>query len=876
MWLGRHNHSGSQGAKKGYNRDQLAYTSVKTSYVQPQFSIDLAGSTGIEDITPTVGSLDGQVWLCSAEGGTAQYVLTFRRIFEEERQYLTPVGMASVDATEKVVQRGRDWILTDHYFVAHRHDNDQVFARQARYANGLVMPAGTKLPGTEGYYTEFEFRNETGWPFIHDYAANTFPPYWERMNPAVGGWTILHDWLVPRADYGFQNQSVGAGSPMWTPDFVPYDVREPGYFTPSPGHIDAPNTTKHSLWGGLPYMKQKYAVFVVDGTIYVRTNKFIGTGKFMPLRSYFDENNVKSIVSYVLLNMHDFNLWKRNCDLDWENVVVGKIGNTVVAYECAEGLYPPEEQPAMRLAPTGRYIPLTRKIAWDEDPDGTNESLIPQIRNFTPAEEEEIRLSLSCFLNDSACKAYGYNDDIFKVCNLKDGAEPAGGNALPAYRNATNHFRPGGTLVVGSLDDFVVSCEKERAYITDTKPPLFRMDANYASLPASLETHVMKGEEEGDPSTLWEGLSIFNARPGRLDVTDIGHIVTENYEEKSIAEQWADNTIVPCDISVLSAVSGTDVAEDMLLADRFPVLLRDITAATEPGDTQESLRVAWINPETGDVSPIEKHFFQGFAMRPCIKFDEDAKTAVFGCRSESTGAFETIPTPSYLDGWFGPTDVFHFQSEYPMGYPNSAWTQQMAFRYAPSLEFSEIVSICFLTARYGTQYATGYAGNPVTEGAYQDRHFMDFPMCDAFIGLRVSSPLVNRIVRDMARMTSSGWESIQIRHKNGTQALGWPQYWDTDGKGLYRVDRVAYAHYCKEPFLFREDIPMWRFRQQLNVCKCRKDKYDDINSTGDGAWSSIGQKWSDHRFLAFRIDVNEEAFKSVCNAWKLNARYNQE
>lgn len=114
-WNGvnRKSHSGAIGAKTGIYRDQRKNNVPKTSWVNPQFVLDVRALTGIPNITPTISSVNGMVWYC--EAGSARYVVSLRRDITTGEVSL--FDLLQID-TNPPLQIGYDWILTRTYFLS--------------------------------------------------------------------------------------------------------------------------------------------------------------------------------------------------------------------------------------------------------------------------------------------------------------------------------------------------------------------------------------------------------------------------------------------------------------------------------------------------------------------------------------------------------------------------------------------------------------------------------------------------------------------------------------------------------------------------------------------------------------------------------------
>lgn len=888
MKLDSANFRGEAGNGPWKGQPSKSGATAATSFVYPQFIIDLAAATGVDDITPVVASIDGLLWICDAHAGEAQVAVTLERVGDAVVYASAGYVSTALEDREDVIQVGRDWILTTHMFLYRDKNTGQPGYLLARSFAGLPDYAtGGTLAPDYGVLINFEYRNENDWLFTSvDRGANV-APYWERMNPVFCGYNVLHDWLMPRPDHGRSASQIGYGSTdEWCAYGVNYSVHEPmqggnhWYYFDFGGEY---TRLTEAAFMGLPWERINYAVFVVDNEIYVRSSRYAGRGRFIDLHKYVTTGAERRAAA-ALVNMHDFNIWSKNYpDFAWEDSCIGKIGNTVILFETAESEYAPEALGPMRIAATGRYIPMTIEVPWGEDPDGTNSALIPPIKYLTAAEEHELMLSISCVVNPDSNRAYGYNDDILKTYVLdEEGVEAPASDDCPSYKSVANHFTPGGNPIIGNIGPYVVSADKNYAYITDTTNTLMRMAAPGKIRPFALETRETQVVESEPPATIIEEYGgVYNAKPGKIEYTP-GMKSTAQIAPKDndVEVEFKKYSLDPVTSRIITISTGTDAYTNGLLGKHFPVVAR--TDAPENG----VFNFAWVHPETGALTATSVSSSGHSGDYLAVEYDTETGVVRFGYISGADQSFNPIQTPSYLDGWVGATDRSSTTGSATWSdlVPNDQrrWGVNMVatcgLRDGPALEFCETILHTSHFAKYDALRVDRHGDNKLSaQGAYWIGYpFFDFLHSD-FSGLplriTLAPPTFNlgATTDTTARVSGSAITSEPRSHFMLDSAWGIPQ---NGGPKRLRLGVVCMAHYVYVPSRFKVPNARWiqadaqyydvyRYQRQLNAIKCRKG-YNDHGVFGLGP--SYDLKWTDHRFAVFEFVIDREKYLKLTEA----------
>jgi hypothetical protein len=547
--------------------------------------------------------------------------------------------------------------------------------------------------------------------------------------------------------YLFQSNARGL---VWSLYAVPYTVCEvrSGEVTGNPTvnsiYYDMQGCTSYrvSAWErpyidgyGLtlnpPVSQGHYAVFVMDGEVYVRSRTFFGRGRFLPC--YLDSNNF--CYGYHLLNMADLGIWRKNYPgFDWDNSCLAKIDNRLVLFECAEHKMDALLLGPMRIAATGRYIPIPENpVAYEDNPDGNGPH--PELKTFSVIEEEKLKLYFSCVETPGANRCYasrGYETDgagnekraIIRTVKLDANGdmipnynEPdAEGNANPAYFGVDFYVQPGNNALSAQFGDMVFCNDNHSCWATDMKT-LLRFMADAKARPAALEQirEPIQGDDGHD--NLRECVSIFGNQRGLLTVVqDMAKGETKVPKAGSYLDEWNRVELMP--YTLREAVNnwpdndhrpGTDASPGLPGAKPvwcYPIMMQPRTGGNSSYDIDVSdpdngifkVRFCWINPETGAISsPVTidlagRNTPDGYGNDQwmCIEelsvlFDLNSDNIPINARLVKSylgggTVVEEIPAPSYLDGWGGmpPTSTldgvpFYVGSPYNWGMFTERW-----------------------------------------------------------------------------------------------------------------------------------------------------------------------------------------------------------
>lgn len=889
-----------------------------TTYLYPHQRIDLAAITGVSDLTLTTSSVDGLLWLCESSNGTQkrQYILLLHRDFGGTEE-LQPIAFAQLneygDDLQEAVQVGRDWILTSMYYLSYTPDPIDIYAVLIHpdpvYHAYTNAPMKNITPTVAVAVATTQFAADKGSILL------TERPFWERMNPTIGGYQFIHDFAIPRYDAGLEEYYTDEnGWYGWGPFAVPYSVSEPRSIVrdENDGQFHDRPSAKLGMWRGLPDTKHKYGLFVVDGKLYIRTNNFIGEARITHSRLRVQPSATTTIVDKVarptafeILNMHNFGVWRKNYpdDMDWDSICIGKIGEMVVAFECDESQYDPLKIGPARISPTGRYIPLINEVSWADNPDGEDEELNAPLETFTLGESDAIAAYVSSAMGVNASWGLAVSDDALKVLRFEsDGSESTDQDAasLPCYRGANDHFLPGGNAVAGTMADDVICADKNYTFVTNTKGTLFRVYVKSNLRGCSLETH--RRTVEDDEEVLWEGSTAFaqtiTESENVLEVTDFGRVVSPAPEVPTVEEQLESITIEPFTWTEIISSYGTDLFTDGLLGARFPISLRSETAETLAGGSTLVFNFAWINPDTGTFTPfsLNSPFQSDPTAKLVINYDDVNDVVEFGVLSldgSTAGQFVQIEHPSYLDGWVGPTEMRRGVGQLGSSrlYPwtviqqnrNDGSSNSTSSYITPPIDFLELIPVLPRYIVYDPEHNVG--GNTIYINPNSTMN-LDTP---GFVFSFGEGQLTKRLVpSDGANITNAMAMDLMINQvgsylqtvaRSRTVIDSWLGIGENGmPQSYYSVGAVCMAHWCKDRFSLDPpyaDQTRYKFRRQVNAIKCRRGMDD---AAAWYAWQGVSnptKTWSNHRFYMVACDVDEDKFKALSSAWQLDFDYDE-
>ena len=895
-----------------------------TTYRYPDAGINAVvnlSQTGMDDLTPKAASIDGMCWIAERDNGD-QHVFTLAWNEQNEPYVRDCQLFATASVAEPIIQTGRDWILTRKFFLACHNETGMVYRLQVR-DYPLRFSDGTVVPPEIGHNVGLSVRRESDWLYHsgedrekteQEQTVKNPPPYWERLNPVIGGYTILHDYLVPRQDYGRQLYMRGSAEGRdWSRIAIPYFLEEPAM-----GPEDRPFEYR-DLWlpywmGRWHYMNWRYAernnmcpyaVFVIDGEIYVRTMNYLGTGRFMSNHIRLGPNGVTPYrESYSLLNMADLGIWRKNYQLrndpdknfDWNNSCMGKIGETLVLFECAEADYDPLTLGPMRIAATGRYIPIIGKVAYEDNPDGTVEANSPPMKWLTDAEAEELMVSLSIVTKTEDNKAYGFTPEpkesdppkpdteyMLRAYQLdENGDEHEPDETRPAYKGVRNHFAVGGNPITGAMGPYVFCNDDAHVFMTDTTGDLQRFVREGRIRPVALRQIEMFNPDLTAPNDLLqEDMFMFNGRRGAIDISYGSRSESEIPLIPMCEYEWEQKSIEPYTYRLLQSVIGEDVLDGALPAWNLPVLVR--VAGRITAVDQQTLTYAWINPETGEVSaPITRTFPENerFAFYVSLNRETGEQRVCLHIYAPggTTNYLEDIDVPSYLDGWTGITESLWCDPGWITEgvISNNAWPlyqERMQgsrlyslIRHAPTLEPFERL---YLGHRYWNTTPIGGLNGAYTQRGFNPRDlplqhwnhdtsnllFLSF-WDDSFVAGLVADGLVY-----ISNPEIQNYGTPARSHHINYQAYG-------DGN-LVSVEGVFMAHYVKDKFLMEptrwrdaagtQPVEQYRYEKELIVMKCRRGESEQMWSAFPGS----PYNWSQHRYIAYRADTDPEEYKRI-------------
>lgn len=920
-WAGKNrSHSGPRGRKTGYNRDARFGSIAKTSLLPWTFGFNArsAESSGVlENVELQVGTLNGLLWIAELkQDPPVQLAIVYTRVFdpatgESEVNADNNIILSSDESRfHKVVQVGRDWILTNRYFLSIDAETGWLYYINVHpeviTQSYTGTPLETFLPKLAVYVASKWYQPYTG------SILTEARPYWEWLNPVIGGYQFVHDFMIPRHDMGAERYfSDLPNTSSWTYRAIPYGVREPSGLTPS----DLPNETwpigredyRRCVWRGYPEYKLKYGVFVVDGKLYIRTDNFIGEGRLIPSSVEFNPTGEAEVTdgiprstSYDILNMHNFGVWRDNYpeDLDWDSICVGKIEDCPVAFETTE--VSEEDQNRLgpvRVVPTGRYIPLGKVVTWEDNPEGKIESLNAPLKTCMVGEEEALRLYISAA--EGVNFGVATTDEALKLVYLKpngdeipepDGSDPSAEVPPPAYKGANGHFMPGGNDITGIIGGHVVSSDDLWAYDTDTAPPFFQtLATSNRNKPCSIETHRVTLDD--GTTILWEGgSSLYQGRndtQNEIGITDLGHVETEAPPLLTAKEELESITLNPFTFREVASVEGTDVYDGGLLGARFPICLKQDTANLS-GETPV-FEFGWINPETGAVTAatITSPYPNDVSAKLAIRYDDATGNVLFGVLSRygsTANQFSQIQIPEYLEGWVGPNGMQHgvgaltASGIYPWtNYKMTVGTEdlQTSAEVTPGTELLETLVPVPAYMRSDESYPVGgnyfhsNANNTVSLGIGG----FSIRVSDAALNIRVVPTSYNMpqyMALETVMSTTGGRLDFRARSrfvKNSFLGIG-----ETDMPyPFYSIGTVCVATYGKDRVLSESpavDAPRYKYRRNLHVIKARSG-YDD-----SAFWyRTTNRRWSAHRFYVLQCDIDYDKLDMLTAGWKLGIDY---
>jgi hypothetical protein len=922
MWVNKGNHSGSIGKKVGYNRDQRYGVSPKTSYVPPESIIDLAALFDVSDATFRAISLDGQIWLVNLEdyGDVAISWTIDSDTGELEVKQGQAFPLWDNDVGD-VVQTGWDWILTTKLFISHDARNDEVYYKAARAAMPLMLPSdigGVPMPATVGYTNGFMCDRETNWLFGWRQKDPNLSPYWERLNEPLCGMQILHDWVIMRGDLGFNwgegyYDSTGLSWSLVGSRYVVFEPQNVQLFSNANACFkdSPPNSTYQGCWNGpLGFFNNtvadEYAAFVIDGQLYLRSKNYFGTAKLMFMQNSGDKRVSDPLGMFC---MADYDIWRKNYpDFDWDNSCLGKIGEMLVLFETAEHKRPQETLSIMRLALTGRYIPVINKVDWETDRTGTNPALVPPLMQLTgPDGDEELSISLSSARNAQINRAYGYDKEILKTFRFdKDGTELFD-NESTCLKGANGHFMPGGNPVEAGVGRYIVSRDKNKFFVSDLTPPLMQRIYSRTAGQICLNTQeeeVTVGTETKTKYT--ERMYIIGANPGAVnDASSIGvdllfsaETVGDGYARRSYSSSlWSEISTHLCSTQEIRTQFGTSTAADVypggLPAWNFPIIAKPDYIVSDGGNPAKfRFEFGWLNPTNGSIAsalilPLDEYDPGELG----VSYDTQTGEIRFGeikynGTTEKWEMIMQINVPSYLADWVGMTDMYFTEARLPArSAPQLSGVNFIsghgegdlisAIRNAPVLEIHERLPVISTYHIFDTS-RTGRAGDFYNVNGYFSAQygFFNTPCWDLLLSLRYN--VGNETAIGQLILTADGfvlntnghlYTPSRTHHQNNT-------FWGFEEPTVYPIALKCMAHYVQHssrfktlPHFYADDqfsveIPAWRYSVQLNVFKARMGEKDLYNA-------NQGDPWQGHGFIMWRTDFDQVAFNDLIKPTRL-------
>ncbi|MDR1205054.1 MAG: hypothetical protein LBL26_06190 [Peptococcaceae bacterium] len=899
-------------------------------WVSPKYSFDLSDALpGGSKVEWLCGSIDGQCWLakCAIPDTDSRYDKLCVSFTRDGSGNLEAAEVLILDGAGDPVQTGRDWILTQKYFLAHGTvdgEPDRVYREIIRQMP-LLFPNGSPVPRTVGKaWYDLNLR-ETNWLFSYaDYAPGK-APFWERLNEPVRGLQILHDFIIPRADKGFILPSVTAPQPAYARHAIKYFVREPeNYIYGQPVWADTPNNYVYSAHWSDPYESviiDSYAVFVLDGGIYVRAKNMFGSGRLI-FPGLFD-SGAYGDTAYILC-MADYDVWAKNYpDFDWDRSCLGKIGGVKVLFETKEDTRAALELGITRYAASGRYIPIIDKVDPGADRDGTDAGLIPPMKELTGPEGEELSLYLSGCVTGALNNAVGvnYDKDIVKIISLDahgDEASPPGGGLC--LKGANAHIMPGDSPVIAQTGPYLFSKDKTKVFATDIAHTFRRCIYDMSGIGAAVSQKKENSPDSPGTMNVTETaalMGISNDDSGVLLMEDIVSATASapgraSGEEYIAGEGLGDLEIKPVSFRNIRATgayidgngalqTAGDVYEDALPAWNFPILINtssslsketyilEQTGQSASGVPYYRYRFAWINPATGEVTPtVQYPLDPARAGSLGVEYTPKDGTIRFGeCKQtypDPVRIVNEFAVPEYLNGWVGSSDNFYvgaanFGPKCPGGMVVNATLASgglLGMKYGPACEFYDQLPAFAAYYNY-SESAHNRMGTVYTVDGLENN------ICGAHFSLPAWGPAIY-FSATFAEDETAGKIIMFARNGSGVaissdrsslfspsrphhaSATCWGVLGDTK---TYHINPVCMAHYVYHPSMFRtlpniysdagytDEIETYRYARQVNVMKCRKGMADQ------NGYNLPAMPWAEHAFICFEVLVDPDEFNKL-------------
>jgi hypothetical protein len=781
------------------------------------------------------------------------------------------VEVLVLDTAGEPVQIGRDWILTQKYFLSHgtideipdRVYMDIVRLRPLRGSDGELM---YEYQGVVWYEINML---ETDWLFNYDDYAPGRAPYWERLNETISGAQILHDFMILRWDKGWdKDDDLVYRYDVWSQRAVRYFVKEPEQYRH--GQPVWADTADHYIYSshwsspfdGISSVDDPYAVFVIDGEIYVRTKNLFGTGRL--LFPIIMEDGGYGDTAYIL-NMADYNIRRKNYpDFDWDNSCMGKIGDTKILFETSENLYAALELGIMRYSATGRYIPIINKVDWADDRDGTNPALIPPLKQLTGPEMEEMNIYLSGAVTPGLNNAVGVSREknIIKIFSLDaDGNEVAPVNRRSCIKGANSFVMPGNSPIMASFGPYLASKDKTKLFVTDIEHTLKRGIYDMSGIGVAVsQKKANTGDTSKDTMEVTEYATLMGVANNSNDtilMEDVasastivdGHVEREKSDPSS-ASKFPGLEIRPVSIRLVRATGGyvdssgtlhegEDVFPDALPAAEFPILINQNEYLNEDTYWLETIgeyesdfgdifplyrfRFAWINPSTGEIIPttMEAHDPKNIGNL-AVEYTPTTGVIRFGEKVYDTtiwaNVFYPFSIPTALEGWVGSG---HFYSWGPTAsackcpgelliYNPLSRFGFTGYAYTPACEFHEQLPVYSCHHIY-SDTLSGHIGNVpsiVTDPGQQitDLTFritaydLHIPFHVYFNETAMVRQIKQRLITDGVYFAASSKSKFNPARTHRSGGM----YWGVDAETkTYNLSSVCMAHYVYHPSIFK-------------------------------------------------------------------------
>lgn len=886
-------------------------------------------------------SLDGRLWVIHADVAGGDSALNFTLSDDGE---LIPV--ATWDFSDfnndigDVVQVGWDWVLTQKLFLSISAVTGDLVYSVMRPSIPVKMPNGTDMPSGVGITNGFTCDRETDWLFGYKRREDGNAPYWERLNEPLCGMQILHDFIIPRPDLGFYiSDSPLVAEESWTKDALRYTVIEPQnywdlHFKEAVFKETQPNSTFLACWtghmGGPPnpddvYEVQDYAVFVIDGELYVRSQNFFGSG----LITFFTTDcEGKTQPPLGICCMADYNIWRKNYpDFDWDSSCLCKVGDALVLAECAEANYQAKDLSVMRFSMTGRYIPVLNKVAWDDDRRGENPDLIPPLKRFTGPEEKELKISFSSGATPLLNNACGYGDGIFSTFRLnEDASEDL--TEKRSLKGANPHFVLGDSPVEAVFGRYIANRDKNKFFITDMIPPFTRRLFWGGDGRAALnKSEAVETDEEGsEVIKVTERLFVIGAgishngtgtMAGMKKLVMANHIVQEKNRMGYTDELFDQITCNPVQGREIRTVFGSDYCEDALPCWNLPIMVKSndigkpeyikaydrVQVGTNPDGTpimQDKYRYEfdWIDPTTGNLIPTIEYptdEFQPQSLRVSY-IPETGEVRL--CELMADTVIKEFSVPDPCVGWVGMTDAYYITERfalpsYKLSHVSDPWRhgeseRLTALKYAPAFEMhNNMPCVSMYHVHDPSKPACAGQQHQIASNLYRIiMGFFNIPCWDLRLPYRykmddVHDQQYGNLLMDKTRISSGG-----LMFVDGLSHHAPNTYWGFDDGGnpqFYYLHGVSMAHYVKIDSLFRtpphfyhdngftQEIPTWRYSKQVVVFKARSGRHDYqtvMSSIYDPIYS-FQRTWNRHAFIMFELNVNVEKFNRLFGPTRL-------